>query len=121
MQRHALLINTARGAIVDEGALVTALHRGQIGGAALDVYETEPVPPDSPLLRLPNVLLTPHVAAHTEETLRRMAILTAEEVLTVLGGKRRRWLANPEILASLFGEPVPQEHNQFKQGGGDNA
>lgn len=98
MRPHVLLVNTAHGAVVDEEALITALQDGQIGGAALDVYRTEPVAPDSPLLRPANVLLTPRVAGHSEDTLRRMAVLIAEEVLTVLGDGRPRWLANPELV-----------------------
>ena len=64
MKRTAVLVNVGRGPVVDEGALVEALETGRIRGAALDVFETEPLPAESPLWRLPNVLLSPHCADH---------------------------------------------------------
>lgn len=78
MKPSACLINCARGAIVDETALVDALVSGQIAGAALDATEPEPAPDDSPLYTLPNVILTPHIAASTQQALRRMAHTCAE-------------------------------------------
>ena len=72
--------------MLDEGALVEALRDGGLAGAGLDVFETEPLPGDSELARLPNVILTPHMAAHTREALRKMS-LVAEDVLRVLRGE----------------------------------
>ena len=83
MQSHALLVNTARGPVVDERALVRALERGAIAGAALDVFEDEPeIFP--PLLRLPNVVLTPHLASATAETRSAMGRLCVEALRAVL-------------------------------------
>jgi D-3-phosphoglycerate dehydrogenase len=86
MNMGAILINTARGPIIDEMALVEALTNGHLAGAGLDVYSIEPVAADNPLLRLENVVLTPHMAAHTEDSLRAMS-LVAEDVLRVLEGQ----------------------------------
>ncbi|GAB4530196.1 MAG: hydroxyacid dehydrogenase [Anaerolineae bacterium] len=86
MKKGAVFINTARGPIVDEAALLEALRSGHLAGAGLDVYSHEPVTVDNPLLRLDNVVLTPHMAAHTEDALRAMS-LVAEDVLRVLEGK----------------------------------
>ena len=73
MKPDAILINTAHGRLIDEGALVKALAQGAIGGAGLDVFAYEPLPTDSPLLRLDNVVLTPHVAGPAPETARDLA------------------------------------------------
>lgn len=86
MKKGAIFINTARGPIVDEAALLEALTNGHLAGAGLDVYAIEPIEPDTPLLCLENVVLTPHMAAHTEDALRAMS-LVAEDVLRVLEGE----------------------------------
>jgi D-3-phosphoglycerate dehydrogenase len=83
MKEGAIFINTARGPIVDETALLEALTTGHLAGAGLDVYSVEPLPADNPLLRLENVVLTPHMAAHTDDALQAMS-LVAQDVLRVL-------------------------------------
>lgn len=97
MKRDAFLINTSRGALVDEAALVTALRERWIAGAGLDVFASEPLDPASPLAALDNVILSPHVAASTEEALERTAILTASQIVDVLEGRRPPHLVNPEV------------------------
>jgi D-3-phosphoglycerate dehydrogenase len=86
MKPSAFLINTARGPIVDQAALVRALEQGWIAGAGLDVYDPEPLPADSPLLRMDQVVLSPHMAAHTDEALLRMAMVVTD-VLAVIEGR----------------------------------
>lgn len=97
MKPGALLINTARGGIVDETALVEALESGHLGGAGIDVFAVEPVPVSSPLTRLPNVVLSPHLGGSTEQALRRMAELSARQVVEVLSGQRPLHPVNPEV------------------------
>jgi len=85
MRKQAVLINTARGPIVDEAALVAALNAGTISGAALDVFESEPLPPDNPLLRMDNVLLAPHNANSSPEAWERVHWNTIKNLLEGLG------------------------------------
>ena len=91
MKKSAFLVNTARGGIIDEDALYQALKAGLIKGAAMDVFETEPLL-DSPLLGLPNFIATPHMAGYTEEALREVGMLTAKNVIDVLEGKQAAYL-----------------------------
>jgi D-3-phosphoglycerate dehydrogenase len=88
MKRGALLINVARGGIVDETALLAALDMGHLAGAALDAFQNEPLPPDSPLIGRPNVLLTPHIGFLSEESLISLQEQAAVDVLRVLRGER---------------------------------
>ena len=87
MKPNALLINTARGPLIDEKALIAALDSGRIGGAALDVIETEPPPKDSPLIGRPNVVLTPHTAFYSVEALEELQTKCATDVARVLSGQ----------------------------------
>jgi D-3-phosphoglycerate dehydrogenase len=91
-RRGALLINTSRGAVVDCVALADALRSGQVGGAALDVFDPEPLPPDHPLLHAPNTLFTPHVGARTTASLDAMNDVV-EDVIRVLRGEAPRFPA----------------------------
>lgn len=87
MKPISYLINTSRGAIVDESALAQALTNGSLAGAALDVFSTEPLPATSVLRSLPNVILTPHVAANSKESEERASIMIADDIDRVLQGK----------------------------------
>ena len=98
MKREAVLVNAARGPVIDTDALVTALREGAIGGAALDVTDPEPLPATHPLLELPNALVVPHIASATVATRDRMAELAARNVLAVLRGERPPAIVNPEVL-----------------------
>ena len=87
MKPTALLINCARGPIVDEAALIEALEDGRLAGAGLDVTDPEPVAPDSPLFKLPNVIVTPHYAPTTVESATRVSKIAAENINAVLAGQ----------------------------------
>lgn len=87
MKKTAFFVNTARGALVDEKALYRALQTRTIAGAAIDVYEQEPVAADNPLFQLDNLISTPHTAAETVETYRRVGLVTAQALLDVFAGK----------------------------------
>ena len=97
MKDSAYLVNTARGGIVNEPALLAALDAGWIQGAALDVLEVEPPSQDNELLNHEKVILTPHTAANTDEAMSRMAVMAAEEILKVLDGEKPLNIINPEI------------------------
>ncbi len=97
MGPDAILINVARGAIIDDAALLAALSEGRIGGAALDVFDTPPEP-DHPYFGFDNVIVTPHMAGISEESMERMGIGAVSEVIRVLEGGLPVNLRNPEVL-----------------------
>lgn len=97
MKPGAVLVNVSRGPVVVEAALVDALASGHLGGAVLDVYETQPLPADSPLWGFDQVLLTPHMAGITADSMRRMGVLAVQQTLDLLAGRRPAHLVNPEV------------------------
>jgi glyoxylate reductase len=97
MKPTAILVNTARGGVVDQAALVRALEQGWIAGAGLDVMETEPLPLDDPLLRAPNVVLLPHIGSASHATRERMASMAVDNCLGGLRGERLPHCVNPEV------------------------
>ena len=99
MKPEAVLINTARGPIVQQAALIEALEAGRIRGAALDVFEEEPLSADSPLTRMENVILTSHSIAWTEELFRDMGRIDCEGALAVYRGEAPQHVVNPEVLS----------------------
>jgi gluconate 2-dehydrogenase len=98
MKRSAILINASRGATVDEAALIEALQSGTIHAAGLDVFETEPLPVDSPLLSMPNVVALPHIGSATHETRHAMALNAAENLVAALDGTLTRNVVNRDVL-----------------------
>ena len=97
MKRNAILVNIARGPVVDNMALYEAVRDGVIAGAGLDVTEPEPIPSDHPLLTLPNVVITPHIGSSTVRTRRAMAVLAARNIVARLRGEAMPNCVNPEV------------------------
>ncbi len=97
MRKGAILINTARGPIVDEEALLEALERGTLAWAGLDVFEEEPLPPSSPLYRHPRIVATPHVAWYSEESEMRQRQWVVEDIRRFASGRRPQHVVNPEV------------------------
>jgi phosphoglycerate dehydrogenase-like enzyme len=100
MKPSAYLINTARGAVLDETALIRALREGWIAGAALDAFIMEPLPPDHPLRTAPNLLLTPHQASFGVETGARVSAAAAQAIADLKAGRKPQWVVNPEVYKS---------------------
>lgn len=101
MKRDAIFINTGRGPTVDEPALIRALQSGQIAGAGLDVLEQEPPDPNNPLLKMANVVVTPHMASYSNESNIARRIRQADEMAAVLTGRKPRNVVNKAVLAKL--------------------
>lgn len=110
MKPTAVLVNVARGPVVDQAALIEALQKQTIWAAGLDVYEEEPLPSSSPLTQLENVVLLPHIGSATVATRTKMAVTAAENLLAGLQGQRPANLVNPEVLALATGPAVPDNH-----------
>ena len=97
LKRSSFLINCSDAAIFDQQALVSALESGKIAGAACDVFETHPIAPDNPLLRLRNVILTPHIGGATAETIERHSKMMTDDILRFIRGEQPVNLVNPEV------------------------
>jgi D-3-phosphoglycerate dehydrogenase len=100
MKPSAFVLNTARGGIVDQEALASALWAGRIAGAGIDVFDPERLPANHPLLGAPNLIATPHVAFYSEESVVELERLAAENVAAVLAGRRPAHVVNPEVFES---------------------
>ncbi|MGQ4910726.1 MAG: glyoxylate reductase [Candidatus Thorarchaeota archaeon] len=98
MKKGAYLINTSRGAVLDEGALYDALRSGHLGGAGLDVFAQEPTPPNNPILQLSNVVVAPHIGSASTRTRTVMAEMCATNLIAALSGERPPNIVNPEVL-----------------------
>lgn len=105
MKPTAILVNTARGGVVDQEALLAALVAGQIAGAGLDVTTPEPLPPNHPLLALPNVVVLPHIGSASLPTRLLMANMAVDNLLAGLGGKRLPHCANPAVYQAASVQP----------------
>lgn len=97
MKNGAMLVNTARGGLVDASALIEAVQSGRLLGAAMDVFEPEPLPVDHPYVACDRIVLSPHLGGATNEAMERTAVETASQVVDVLQGRRPEWLVNSEI------------------------
>lgn len=102
MKPGALIVNVARGPVIDDEALIGALRDGRVGGAALDVFATQPLPPDHPYFGFDNVIVTPHMAGITEESMIRMGTGAAAEVVRILAGEMPVNLRNPEVVPAYL-------------------
>jgi len=100
MRPGAFLINTARGELIDETALAEALESGHLAGAALDVFSKEPPGKENILLRLDQVVLTPHMAAQTDDAMNQMGRVAMQDCLAAVGGRRPEHVVNPEVFTS---------------------
>ena len=117
MKRTAYLINTARGALVDENALAQALREGWIAGAALDAFAVEPLPAEHILRKAPNVLLTPHLASFARETGERVSMAAAQAIVDLMNGRRPKLVIDVEVFKSPALRAKLQSTTSGKPGG----
>ncbi|HUA34863.1 MAG TPA: D-glycerate dehydrogenase [Candidatus Binataceae bacterium] len=101
MKPGAILINTARGPIVDQKALTAALKSRHLGGTGLDVTDPEPIERGDPLLKLPNVVIAPHIGSASRATRERMTAMAVDNILAVMKGSAPEWCANPEVKSTF--------------------
>lgn len=97
MKDGSIFINTARGGLVDHQALQWALESKKLAAAALDVFDPEPIPPDHPLLKFPNLIITPHIASASTHTRQKMAMIAVDNLIAGLRGERLAFCANPQV------------------------
>ncbi|MBI3963235.1 MAG: hydroxyacid dehydrogenase, partial [Deinococcus sp.] len=102
VQPGTLLVNTARGGVLDLDAAYEALQQGRLGGVGLDVYPVEPPDTSHPIFRHPNFVGSPHVSSHTTETLNEMGLVVAQGVMDALQGRKPQFMVNPQV----WREPV---------------
>ena len=112
MRPHAVLVNVSRGAVIDTRPSSTRCDPNKIGGAALDVFDVQPLPPDDALFDCPNLLLTPHTAGITATSSRAMAVGSAEEMLRILRGEAPLNLVNPDLQGSLRFSPCASHRSR---------
>jgi D-3-phosphoglycerate dehydrogenase len=103
MKKGSYLINASRGPVLDEAALIKVLQEGHLAGAGLDVFDPEPPEPDNPLLKMRNVVVTPHIASSTTTGLHAMFSGAVDQILQVIHGERPTWLANREVWPGRMG------------------
>jgi D-3-phosphoglycerate dehydrogenase len=97
MQPSAFILNTSRGPVIDEAALIAALQQGKIAGAGLDVFEQEPIAPDNPLLTMQNVVVLPHSASYSDAAFSRLRRSVAQEAVRVLSGRWPKNVVNKKV------------------------
>lgn len=112
MRPDAVFVNTARGGVVDQTALLEALQSGTIAAAALDVMSPEPLPPDDPLLAAPNLIVTPHLGSATERTRIAMASMAVDDLVAALEGRQPKHLVNPQVWVSPEASSTAQGRRQ---------
>jgi len=114
MKKTAIIVNTARGGVINNAALINALNNKSIAGAALDNHETEPIKQDNPILKCDNVIITPHVAGFSFEALERIAMQAAINCLNALNGKKPDFIFNPDVYDRWYEENFGEKGTKSK-------